>query len=73
MRMRLTDRDLKPEGTVVDVRGVEIGGPTVVVMAGPCAVESREQMLATARAVTARGDACSISRATDSHHECATT
>jgi 3-deoxy-7-phosphoheptulonate synthase len=53
--MKLYDRGSKPEGTVVDVRGVEVGGPTVVVMAGPCAVESREQLLATARAVQASG------------------
>jgi 3-deoxy-7-phosphoheptulonate synthase len=53
--MKLFDRDSKPEGTVVDVRGVAIGGPTIVVMAGPCAVESPEQLLATARAVQASG------------------
>lgn len=53
--MKLCDRESRPEGTVVDVRGVEIGGSTVVVMAGPCAVESPEQMLATARAVQASG------------------
>ncbi len=53
--MKLCDRDAKPEGTLVNVRGVEIGGSTVVVMAGPCAVESAEQMLATARAVQAGG------------------
>jgi 3-deoxy-7-phosphoheptulonate synthase len=53
--MKLCDRESKPEGTVVDVRGVEVGGPTIVVMAGPCAVENREQMLATARAVQASG------------------
>jgi 3-deoxy-7-phosphoheptulonate synthase len=51
----LYDRTSKPEGTVVDVRGVEIGGRTVAVMAGPCAVESRDQLLATARAVQASG------------------
>jgi 3-deoxy-7-phosphoheptulonate synthase len=53
--MKLYDRELKPEGTLVDVRGVEVGGRTVVVMAGPCAVESPEQLLATARAVQASG------------------
>ncbi len=53
--MKLYDRGSKPETTVVDVRGVEVGGPTVVVMAGPCAVESPEQLLATARAVQASG------------------
>lgn len=53
--MKLYDRGSKPETTVVDIRGVEVGGPTVVVMAGPCAVESPEQLLATARAVQASG------------------
>lgn len=48
---RLAAYESKPEGTVVVAGGVEIGGPEVIVMAGPCAVESREQLLATARAV----------------------
>jgi 3-deoxy-7-phosphoheptulonate synthase len=55
--MSLYHRESKPEGTVVDVRGVEVGGRAVVVMAGPCAVESRDQLLATARAVQASGAA----------------
>jgi 3-deoxy-7-phosphoheptulonate synthase len=53
--MKRYDRETRPEGTVVDVRGVEIGGQAVVVIAGPCAVESREQLLGTARAVQANG------------------
>jgi len=53
--MKLCDRESKPEGTLVDVRGVAVGGRTIVVMAGPCAVESAEQLLATARAVQASG------------------
>jgi len=48
-------RDANPLGTVFNVCGVTIGGPEVVVMAGPCAVESEEQILATARAVKASG------------------
>lgn len=52
---RLVDRDARPEGTVVNVRGVPVGGPEPVVMAGPCAVESREQLLSTARAVQRSG------------------
>ena len=51
----LMDRGKRPEGTVVDVRGVWIGGQEVVVIAGPCAVESREQILETAKAVRAAG------------------
>src|SRR5215467_3929028 len=38
-------RDFRPEGTVVHLRnGVSIGGNEVVVMAGPCSIESREQI-----------------------------
>ena len=48
---RLAAYESKPEGTIVVAGGVEIGGPEVIVMAGPCAVESREQLLTTARAV----------------------
>jgi 3-deoxy-7-phosphoheptulonate synthase len=53
--LRLVDRESKPSGTIVEVGGVRIGGRTVVVMAGPCAVESREQLLATATAVQKSG------------------
>ncbi len=48
-------REFKPEPSVVRVRGVPVGGEEVVVIAGPCSVESREQILATARAVKAAG------------------
>lgn len=33
-----------PEDTIVDVNGIKIGGKKIVVMAGPCAVESKEQI-----------------------------
>ncbi len=52
---KLVSRDFRPEPTVVRVGGVEIGGDEVVVIAGPCAVESREQIMATAEAVAAAG------------------
>jgi 3-deoxy-7-phosphoheptulonate synthase len=52
---KLSSRELHPEDTVVDVRGVRIGEGTVTVMAGPCAVESEEQVMQTARAVKAAG------------------
>jgi len=48
---KLVNREFKPEPTVVNVNGVAIGGREFVVMAGPCAVESHDQILATARAV----------------------
>jgi 3-deoxy-7-phosphoheptulonate synthase len=52
---RLTYRGARPEGSVVTVGDVSFGAGTVVVMAGPCAVESRGQLMRTARAVRAAG------------------
>ncbi len=52
---KLVSRQVKPERSVVSVAGVAIGGPGVVVIAGPCSVESREQLLSTARAVKRAG------------------
>jgi 3-deoxy-7-phosphoheptulonate synthase len=52
---KLVSREVKPEDTVVDVGGVKVGGPELVVMAGPCAVESREQLLTVARRVKEAG------------------
>ncbi|HEY3116152.1 MAG TPA: 3-deoxy-7-phosphoheptulonate synthase [Chloroflexota bacterium] len=47
---KLASRDFRPVDTVVDVRGVKIGGGEFMVMAGPCACESRDQVLETADA-----------------------
>ena len=53
---RLVAREHQAEPTVIDVRGVKIGGDNpVVIMAGPCTVESETQLLETARAVKAMG------------------
>jgi len=52
---KLVSRQVKPERTVVQVGNVRIGGPEVVMIAGPCSVESREQMFATAQAVKKSG------------------
>jgi 3-deoxy-7-phosphoheptulonate synthase len=53
---RLAAREHQAAPTVIDVRGVKIGAENpVVVMAGPCTVESRTQLLDTARAVKAAG------------------
>ncbi len=53
---KLASRQFKPEGTIVDVgRGVRIGGNEVVVAAGPCSVESREQIHAVAESVAKSG------------------
>ncbi|HDL86571.1 MAG TPA: 3-deoxy-7-phosphoheptulonate synthase [Candidatus Acetothermia bacterium] len=48
-------REFHPQDTLVSVNGVVIGGPKLVVMAGPCAVESVEQMLEAAQAVKEAG------------------
>ncbi len=53
---KLAGRGFKPEGTRVRfANGVEIGGTAVVMMAGPCSVESRDQILTSARLVKAAG------------------
>ena len=53
---KLAGRSFRPEGTVVRfANGVEIGGANVVVMAGPCSVESHEQLFTTAEAVVKAG------------------
>jgi len=53
---KLASRAFRPEGTVVDVgKGVKIGGPDVVVAAGPCAVESAEQIHTIAERVARHG------------------
>jgi 3-deoxy-7-phosphoheptulonate synthase len=54
---KLVSRQTRPQPSVVDVSGVKIGGPEVVVIAGPCSVESREQMLETAQGVKRAGAA----------------
>jgi len=52
---KLVSREFKGEDTVIKVKNVVIGGKKVVVMAGPCAVENREILLETARAVKEAG------------------
>jgi len=52
---RLASRDHKREDTVLEVKGVRLGGDSFVVIAGPCAVESREQIMAAAQAVREHG------------------
>ena len=48
-------RKSKPDETIVNVKGIEIGSSSVVIIAGPCAVESHEQLLETARNVKRAG------------------
>ncbi len=52
---KMASRPFRPDGTIVRVGGVEIGGDKVVVMAGPCSVESREQIFRVAEDVSAAG------------------
>ncbi len=54
-RYKLVSRELHPHDTVVDVGGVTVGGGRMVAIAGPCSVESYEQMLETAKAVRSAG------------------
>ena len=50
-----TNRKMHPQDTVVNVNGVEIGGKKVVIMAGPCSVESEEQIVGIAKDVKEQG------------------
>jgi 3-deoxy-7-phosphoheptulonate synthase len=52
---KLVSREVKAENSIVSIGGVEVGGTALVVVAGPCAVESREQTLTVARAIKAAG------------------
>jgi len=53
---KLASREVKKEKSIIHIApGVEIGGPKLCIMAGPCSVESEKQVLATARAVKKAG------------------
>ena len=54
-KYKLVSRNFHPEDTIVDVDGVKVGGKQIVVMAGPCSVESIEQLREAAKAVKAGG------------------
>lgn len=54
---KLVGRDFRPQDSVIDVDGVRFGDGSVTVIAGPCSVESREQITETARLVKAAGAA----------------
>jgi hypothetical protein len=58
---KLVSRELRPEKTVVRIRNAEIGGGKLAIIGGVCAVESREQTMATAELVAASG--CTSSEA----------
>src|SRR5215207_5999142 len=52
---KLTSREFHPEDTVIRVRDAVIGDGSLTMMAGPCSVESREQLFETAEAVASQG------------------
>ena len=52
---KLSGREWHPQDSIYKVGGVQVGGDSLFVMAGPCAVESREQLMSTARAVKEAG------------------
>jgi 3-deoxy-7-phosphoheptulonate synthase len=52
---KLVSREVKHDDTVVDVSGVPVGGRDIVIVAGPCAVESEAQILTAARGVAQSG------------------
>ncbi len=54
-KYKLVSREFKADNTVIDVRGVRIGGEELAIMAGPCSVESREQLREAAEAVKSAG------------------
>ncbi len=52
---KFASREFKKEDTIVEVKGIKIGGGNFVVMAGPCSVEGREMLFETAKAAKAAG------------------
>lgn len=52
---KLVSRDFKPVDTIIDVKGVKIGGKKIVVIAGPCSVEKYTTLLETAKKVKEAG------------------
>ncbi|MCM8784286.1 MAG: 3-deoxy-7-phosphoheptulonate synthase [Candidatus Omnitrophica bacterium] len=52
---KLVSREFKTEDTIIDVKGVKIGGKRIVVMAGPCAIERYDLLLETAKKLKASG------------------
>jgi 3-deoxy-7-phosphoheptulonate synthase len=54
---KLAGREFHPDNTIISVGGITIGGPELVVMAGPCAIEGEEQLMEAAEAVKSAGAA----------------
>ncbi|HJW74933.1 MAG TPA: 3-deoxy-7-phosphoheptulonate synthase [Thermoleophilia bacterium] len=52
---KLVSREFHAQDTIIDVRGVKVGGGNFVLIAGPCSIENEEQVMAAARAVKENG------------------
>lgn len=52
---KLASRDFHPDDSVIHINGVSVGGKAVAMIAGPCSIESREQLFETSEAVKAAG------------------
>ncbi len=52
---KLANRAFHPDDTIIDVSGVKVGGESLALIAGPCSVESEEQVIEVAKAVKAAG------------------
>ena len=52
---KLANRAFHPDDTIIDVLGVKVGGENLALIAGPCSVESEEQVIEVAKAVKAAG------------------
>ncbi len=52
---KLASRDMHPQDTLILLNGLQVGGPTVAIIAGPCSVESRQQIIESAHAVKEAG------------------
>lgn len=53
---KIVSRESHPEDSVIDVRGIKIGGKTIQIIAGPCSVETQPQMDSAAQSVAAAGN-----------------
>ena len=52
---KLVSREFKKENTIVDIKGVQLGGNKIIITAGPCSVDSKENLFSCARSVKKAG------------------
>jgi 3-deoxy-7-phosphoheptulonate synthase len=52
---KLASRDFHPDDSVIRINGISVGGKTIPIIAGPCSIESREQLMESAHAVKEAG------------------